>query len=207
MTTVDALDEMTFRQVRVPANDASRGVWDLDETKGMTVRDGYYVRDIKRAGTAAAVLNAVHDYIYALKVDISRDHRLAKSVQPGVAVFVATPCTIQEMPLNRSFEGLNKPKEITAAASVPPHLRGGPFPQDDELRATRRHILFRLFDSSGKVKSDLKELVDHELAHTMANHVSYRDEGNHLADFHRYMKFLASRNVPFPDFSGLSSRR
>jgi len=202
MKIIDALDDDFFdgRRVTVAANESTKGIWDLDETRGMTVRDGYYVRDTRRAARAAAVLNAVHDYIYAIKVNVAMGKRVPRAVRPGATVFVVTPCTVQEMPVNRSFEGLNKPKEIVAAASVPAKYRGGTFPQDNALRATRRHVLLTLFDSSGKVKADLKELVDHELAHTMANHVSYREEGNHLADFHRYMRFIASRRVPFPNF-------
>lgn len=83
-----------------------------------------------------------------------------------------------------TFYGLNKPKNVrlardTDTASVGP---------DKKKRATWRSIFLTI--SENDTEDEFIELLTHELAHTAGNHVTYRDRGNHGADFKRYHEFL-----------------
>ena len=79
------------------------------------------------------------------------------------------------------FYGLNKPKNVKIKDPRLPSV--GP---DETRRATWRHVFLSLDNN----EEDFIELLTHEIAHTAGNHVTYRDKGNHGADFHRYHNFL-----------------
>lgn len=80
------------------------------------------------------------------------------------------------------FEGMNKPRHRTTAYSEP-HVG-----QDGKIRATYRDIFLDpekvdgYFVSGGKDYGALRRLVLHEIAHTMANHVTFRWD-DHGEDF------------------------
>jgi hypothetical protein len=77
---------------------------------------------------------------------------------------------LSEMPHNTNFNGLNKPKMRYLDNDSPP------IGKDKQLRALYRDIFIDL-DSR-----KLKELIIHELAHSMCNHVNWRPD-DHGEDF------------------------
>ena len=91
---------------------------------------------------------------------------------------------LSEMQLGNQFNGLNKPRAIEETGE----LSLGP---DGSLRAKWRHIFITLRKSNGHFKSwkAIIDLVIHEIAHTMCNHVRWRDD-DHGADFQRAEKIL-----------------
>ena len=98
----------------------------------------------------------------------------------------------QEMPINDTFDGLNKPESIVELKKPD----GLTFKEDTNIRAGNRHIMLSVCEKGNSEKYKLKkfdkfkELLIHELTHTMCNHVTYRRQGNHLEDFENYEKFL-----------------
>lgn len=83
-----------------------------------------------------------------------------------------------------TFYGLNKPKNVRLSTSSDTPSVG----PDKKKRATWRSIFLTLSDDD--TEDDFIELLTHELAHTACNHVTYRDKGNHGADFKKYHAFL-----------------
>ena len=83
---------------------------------------------------------------------------------------------LSEMQLNTQFDGLNKPKDLYYSDT-----KLGP---DNYLRARYRDIFLKLRKDNGTFKNfnDIINLVIHEIAHTMCNHVTWRDD-NHYNDF------------------------
>lgn len=76
---------------------------------------------------------------------------------------------LSEIPKNTGFDGLNKPKmryEEIGAPSVG---------KDKNGRALYRDIFLNL----DKDYDDLNELIIHELAHSMANHIKFRPNDHH----------------------------
>ena len=68
------------------------------------------------------------------------------------------------------FDGLNKPKNVYTSSEEK-------IGKDGILRAEYRLIFLKL-KNNGKMSSlnELKPLIAHELAHTAANHVTWRDD-------------------------------
>ena len=83
-----------------------------------------------------------------------------------------------------TFYGLNKPKNVKLSKTLDRPSVG----PDGKKRATWRSVFLTLSDDD--TEDDFIELLTHELAHTAGNHVTYRDKGNHGADFKRYHAFL-----------------
>lgn len=110
-------------------------------------------------------------------------HNLAQSEHPecdhsAVNLFLSVhnpdkpSYTLNEMPSGVNFVGLNKPVGVVHTHGAPPI---GP---DGRLRACARDIFLDLS------VDDIEDLVIHELAHTMANHVTFRED-DHADDFTR----------------------
>ena len=98
---------------------------------------------------------------------------------------------LSEMQLNTEFDGINKPRQI--------HLTNKPsVGKDGKLRAKYRHIFIVLRNKNGKFYNfnDTLDILVHELAHTMCNHVKWRDD-DHGADFKNAEKLIinAAKNV------------
>ena len=74
-----------------------------------------------------------------------------------------------EIPKGTDFEGINKPRMRFD------DLSAVPVGKDGTGRALYRHIFLNL-DNSPK---ELEELVIHELAHSVANHIFYRPSDHH----------------------------
>lgn len=79
---------------------------------------------------------------------------------------------LSEIPPGTMYDGLNKPKMRYINENLPP------VGKDMNGRALYRDIFLNL-NKKGK---KLDELVIHELAHSMANHINYRPNDHH-ADF------------------------
>lgn len=75
---------------------------------------------------------------------------------------------LSEIPLGTAFDGLNKPK--MRYDDKLPHVG-----KDGNRRALYRDIFLNL-NKSGK---SLQNLIIHELAHSMANHINYRPNDHH----------------------------
>lgn len=84
---------------------------------------------------------------------------------------------LSEIPKGTKFNGINKPRQRYMDSNAPP------VGKDGNGRALYRDVFF---DLSTK---DLKSLVIHELAHSLANHIAYRPDDHH-ADFKWAEKFI-----------------
>ena len=91
---------------------------------------------------------------------------------------------LSEMPKGNKHMGLNKPRMRHIDFMAP---KVG---KDGQLRAMYRDIFLDL----GNSDNDLKNLVIHELAHSMANHIVYRPDDHH-ADF-KWAEKLIKDNWP-----------
>lgn len=195
---MDLIDQFNFEDHNrhvIQINEDKKKTWDIDETKNMLKLVGktgniYLIRNTKNKQNVLKMLDFIDGYIKCLKMELSKkwhEQTIDFSCLHGAILFIITPCTIQEMPRNYKFDGLNKPKNIVKLVNYD-NLR---FKKDSMLRAGNRHIMLTICEN-GKLRSweKIKRLLLHELAHTMCNHVTYREEGNHLEDFHMYEKFL-----------------
>lgn len=79
---------------------------------------------------------------------------------------------LSEIPKGTAFDGLNKPKQRYYDKRLPP------VGKDGIGRALYRDIFLNLHKSD----KALKNLIIHELAHSLANHIMYRPDDHH-ADF------------------------
>lgn len=82
---------------------------------------------------------------------------------------------LSEIRKDTGFIGLNKPKDIVKT-NLPPV---GP---DKNLRAMWRDVFLTINTRTPNITQEELELLVHELAHTMANHVTWRDD-DHGRDF------------------------
>jgi len=89
---------------------------------------------------------------------------------------------LSEIPKGTIYNGLNKPRMRYIDFSEIPIGRDG------QGRALYRDIFLNL-DLKGKY---LDDLITHELAHSMANHIKYREAENHQADFKRAEELIKS---------------
>lgn len=159
----------------------SREIWDFDENKNYILKDGYKV--IKRIDSEKAAL-------LLKKLDLLI--KITFSILPSseyTNLLMTTPYKLQEMQLEKDqglyiFDGLNKPKcvRLTDLPKIG---------EDGSLRAKRRVIFLNLRKENGKLKN-IKELIPllaHELAHTMMNHVKWRND-DHGKNFKQQEKLI-----------------
>ena len=88
-------------------------------------------------------------------------------------------------PTEYKFIGLNKPRNII-------DIKKNPHNTDKTLRASYKVVLLKFRDPKGNItlnKKKLTQLLVHELAHTLANHVIYRYD-DHGEDFKIFEKLL-----------------
>lgn len=169
--------------VLIPENERTKHIWDLNENYKFITVNNYKVINRKGYKNASYVLNFIDNYIIKLQNLASN-----KNNNCYVNNFINVPHFVQEIPDNKMFEGINKPKHIQYSK----HPRG--FPRDDQYITGCRLIMLNIRYEDGKIRpwKDIKKLLLHELAHTMCNHCTYRDEGNHQHDFHKSEKFLTT---------------
>jgi hypothetical protein len=114
---------------------------------------------------------------------------------PNIDIFCTTPHYFTEIH-GSAFLGLNKPKEVSFVKHAVP------VGDDGKLRATYRYVMLKL---SGDANT-LYKLYVHELAHTLCNHVTYRNDDHYTSSknpitfkdqesiLHSYLEWLK-----FPD--------
>ena len=91
---------------------------------------------------------------------------------------------LSEMQLSTQFYGLNKPRDLYMSNQEP-------IGKDGKLRANYRHVFLTLRNNSGQFNdiNTIMKLVIHEIAHTMCNHVTWRDD-DHGKDFKHAEKMI-----------------
>ena len=87
------------------------------------------------------------------------------------------------------FNGLNKPKNLYVSNDEK-------IGKDGKLRASYRHIFLTLRNSKGNFNNinKIMKLVIHEIAHTMCNHVTWRDD-DHADDFEHSEKLITDAYI------------
>lgn len=187
----NSFNSKRFRSHTIKINVDKRKQWDIPEYNGsMTEIDGYVVCKTNSHYTYP-LIRKIHTYIELIKkrmAEILSENPPRDQYYCYAMILAITPCSVQEITPNNKFNGLNKPYDIVKL-DVPDGLK---FKQDTSLRAGRRHIMLELVHKNGKRKKwgSVKKLLLHEMAHTMCNHVTYREEGNHMDDFDDAEKFL-----------------
>jgi hypothetical protein len=191
-------------------NESTKKKWDLEEKKGFefySIRNkNYGVRkNLKNNLEVVYYLNFIDKFIQELIKCIKVNKKMVKKSNcvNECIIFVNTPYTLQEIPKGNVYNGINKPKNIhwkTKNCKIQTLL-------DNDLLATSRHIMLELRHTNGDVKTwggknGVKNLLLHELSHTMCNHITYRENGqynekfiyepgNHeKQDFYKCEKFL-----------------
>lgn len=202
MLVVDTFIVGDSQGVSIEDNERSKGLWDLNELNGFVNIRGFDVRDDGSAVLKEKIsryLYLIYCYIYALKTYIADNFGDLSIEYPDcvneMEVFVITPHTVQEITNNRKFNGINKPKNIVQVYHLDQKFR-----LDNRFRAGRRHIMLHLRQNGSprpwmaknhtRKSDDVKNLVLHELAHSLCNHCVYRDEGNHSTDFKKCENLL-----------------
>lgn len=175
--------------------------WDLEELPNgfqRVTRDNFTLNMLTEGRTrykcdsVFELFKVIYVYIYTIKELLNENKGKYGLLNNGASLFVMTPHTVQEMPKGSGYHGLNKPKCVVFYHDEPGVKFGN---KDNHLRAGYKHVLLEVCnDSNDKFKTfrSIKDLLMHELSHTLCNHVSYRDEGNHLKDFDDAEKFLTT---------------
>jgi hypothetical protein len=164
--------------------------WDLDEN-GKRVRKGGYTFVVNRdIPNEKKTVDRLHD---AKKVELRLKNTMREELKKGrggkfkkhMKHFVETQHRFFEMPLkNAGFYGLNKPKNVHKTNKPP-------IGKDKNLRPSYRVVMLTIRNSNGTVESCTKflKLLIHELSHTLANHVTWRED-DHGKDFKDSESFM-----------------
>lgn len=170
--------------------------WDFDERINYVTEispyNGKSYKVINRPGKNKAVklLSQIDNYITKISLTLMKNYNnYPDYMKDPIFIFLSIHPSnhkLMEMQLNTEFMGLNKPKNVKINKKLPP------LGKDGYLKAGKRYIFFQLRKSNGKFKTfaELRPLVLHEITHTMANHVTWRDD-DHGTDFKRYYYFLS----------------
>lgn len=193
---IDSFSIGSSKVIEPEENKKSKKLWDIPEDKNTCVIDigdkMFIVNNTHNKNNnikACQVLYLMYNYIYKLKQLCKEylDSNPNSKHKSALGIFIITPHTIQEITFDCGFHGLNKPKGI-----IKYNKDNFMFNKDNDLRAERRHILFEIRTKNGKFKNlkFIKDLLIHEVSHTLCNHIRYRDEGNHEKDFDDNEKML-----------------
>ena len=169
--------------------------WDFDEHKNyidinIHGRDYKVIKKFPNPYMAAVYLNCIYNIIALmckyLKVN-SHNLKYKETDRTMIMCFLKIHpynYRLSEMQLGNQFNGINKPRGIEYTNETPL----GP---DGKLRAKWRHIFITLRTPNGQFKTDksIMNLVIHELAHSLANHVRWRDD-DHKKDFQKAEEIL-----------------
>lgn len=146
-------------------------IWDFNEQKNYVYVNGYKVINSKDKIKSAKLLDEINKHISKTLFKIVTNEKITKELH----LLITTPYVLQEMQLLKDqgsikFDGLNKPKNVYTSSEEK-------IGKDGILRAEYRLIFLKL-KNNGKMSSlnELKPLIAHELAHTAANHVTWRDD-------------------------------
>lgn len=170
--------------------------WDFPENLPVYEIDGYeYMATSKRrAQYLAHVRNNIDQLCSNLEMELRSNRRLSKLERDRIQTFldihqeryydhsdIPAPFSYRamnaptsmyllgEIPKFTGFQGINKPR-MRVLTDLPP------VGKDGQGRALYRHIFLNL-DAN-----ELDDLIIHELAHSMANHIQWRNDDHH-ADF------------------------
>lgn len=183
------------KPAKILENEKTKKIWDINESKGFVNCKGYKIRkDLPNKEQVCYYLYLIDIYIKELGGFILQNLKEAnkKKCYNEMLIFLHTPYMIQELPKSAYYNGLNKPKKIMEKKKNCPIKTL----LDNNYLASYRLIMLRIREENGKIikwkgKEGIKSLVLHELTHTCCNHVTYREEGNHLKqDFEKCEKFL-----------------
>ena len=169
--------------------------WDFDETVNYT--------SVNIHGRNYKVLNIYHDYYTAGQI-LDYINKIIYNICQYLTINQYSPkytdydrklikcfCDIHpnkyllsEMQLGTQFNGLNKPKQLYCSTYEP-------VGKDENLRANYRDIFLTLRNKQGKFNdiNTIMKLVIHEIAHSMCNHVTWRDD-DHGKDFKHAEKLI-----------------
>ena len=208
MERIDRFNYEDHNPFSIKINEETKHIWDIDPTdpkwscKRVYNHNGtktFMIRTDadKTDETVVHYLDKLDELVYLIKIKLCKK----AGVHCGKEILVITPHTLGEMPLNDGFDGLNLPKRIVKLNPSD----GLKFSKDSNIRAGHRHVLLTLRKKTGDIHplAKIMKLIIHELAHTMCNHVTFRDKGNHLKDFddnERYLKKFIKGNPIIPQF-------
>jgi len=190
---IDQFDYSLYPEAIIVENVKTKKKWDIEENRGFVqgLINGRIYKFLKKHNDQKVLqyLNFLENYLYILKEEMIQKQYICygQNCQNESLLFIKTPCTLQEIPHDTVFEGINKPKNIVIFSGD-----GLRFKKDNDYRAGRRHIMLSLRTKTGRLRpwTKVKKLFLHELAHTLCNHVTYREEGNHEDDFVKAENFL-----------------
>lgn len=162
-----------------------RRAWDFPETKLKSYSvNGHVFR--ASSASAAEKLSVLRDCVDTLCTNVVSDYEswihddfLVKRVAMFLDIHAYGNYTLNEIPTGTRFDGINKPR----GRYITSHGPG--IGADSRIRASRRDIFLNL----KKTRRDLDLLLVHELAHTLANHVTFREDDHHR-DFVKCEKFI-----------------
>lgn len=199
----------------IKKNEQTRNKWDIQEEddyeyiplSSFGVRNVYYKVHTFRQDNmneTVTILFLIDKLIQSIQRYLHNallNKQIEKKYISACQVFIETPHTVQECHHN-SFHGINKPKEI-----IKLYKTNNVFKKDNWYRATYRHVMLTLrTKKTGELKpwSYLKNLLLHELAHTMCNHITYREEGNHEKDFDDNERFITNLVNTVPELKSIT---
>lgn len=154
-------------------NEITRLVQSLDKIDTYSLYKFYLEAPENNGVTFEEFLNGINEF-----VDIHSEKPRPKVFRDYCPFFQKTNSSrflVNEIPNTkqaRVFSGINIPRQR--------YISNGPSTGiDKNLRSMYREIYLDLRLSN----SELRKLIYHELAHAVAGHTNYRDEGNHMNDF------------------------
>lgn len=167
--------------------------WDFDENINYTtvnIQEKNYkvINKFPDYYSAALILNYIHNVIIKICMYLKINYyKYSKSDQILIDCFCdihPNNYFLSEMQLNTNFYGLNKPKDLYFSNKPP-------IGKDKILRASYRHVFLTLRDKNSRFndKEKIMKLVIHEIAHTMCNHVTWRND-DHGKDFKHAEKII-----------------
>jgi hypothetical protein len=167
--------------------------WDFDENmnyKTVSIHGNNYkvLNNYHDYYTAAFTLDLIHKIITLIcKYFQVNFYKYSKTDQLYISCFLdihPNKYLLSEMQLGTMFNGLNKPRDLYL--SNKPSLG-----KDGKYRAKFRHVFLTLRNSNGKFNDfdTIMDLVIHEIAHTMCNHIRWRDD-DHGKDFKHAEKLI-----------------
>lgn len=170
--------------------------WDIDEYADYvkiksTNSNKYYniISSYKNKKQAVILLSSIDLFIKEIARHIKNNFdSIPDRLKPGMLVFLEIHPNrhkLFELPVDSEFYGLNKPKNVAVDLRLPK------IGKDGFLKAEKRYIFFKLRypDGSFIPMEALQELVVHEIAHTAANHVRWRND-DHGKDYKMYYNYL-----------------
>lgn len=208
---IDTFNHTKYKSVKLPENEKSKSKWDLEEKKnfinGIVDNKIYKIQNItpKSNDKALLLLHYIYNMILILKHKMLEniDHCIMNNCNSEAIIFIQTPHSVQEIPENGIYDGINKPKNIVKAPNDNLH-----FKRDNDVRPGKRHVMLRIRRENGQLRAwnSIRKLLLHELSHSMCNHCRYREKENHEEDFHKcedFITYLANNLVDIQNLENI----